>query len=171
MRALDDMELVKLCGVSRELTEHTHADAVIENDYSDGYNWSIRLYTPTERDDIKYFIVYPDCITGEYPMFSSKKCARISIYSPEYIHCSDCTKEEWILNYDEKEHLCKILNTTTVKLVEGEYFNLETLDAKEIKTWDYLLYEYGRTLLGYNDDIRINLKGLPMPDYMQLPER
>ena len=151
MEKLDEeyIEEMKVFGLSVELTERIDADAVAGMYKKDGYNWALWTYPPTERDDLKYFIAYPDCATGEYPMFTNKRCARISILAPEYIKCSDCTKEEWILTHEEKKRLCEYLN-------EGN-------------NWKRLQALYEDALEGFSGKI-VHVKGLPIPDYMQLPE-
>ena len=48
--------------------------------------------------------------------------------SPEYIHCEDCSKNEWTLNNEEKKHLCEIVNSF----------------------WEILLTEYENELYSYD---------------------
>lgn len=146
MKQEDDMELVKQLGISRELTEFSWTEYRVLNDFSN-YRWAIQLHPPIERNDLMYFKIYNRGIAGQLPMFTSTKCARISILSPEYIHCSDCSKEEWILNADEKNHLCEILTD---------------------KIWKNLLYHYSHELYAYDGRKEI-VYNLPMPDYSKLP--
>ena len=73
------------------------------------------------------------------------KYSRISLTEPKYIHCSDDSTPEWILNDNEK----KIL--------------METLAPK----WDYLLDFYEDQSIGMYGKT-IHVKGLPMPDYTKL---
>lgn len=144
MKHLDDMEFVKEFGLSRELTEFSCTDARIYNDYE--YNWAIQIYPPIERYDVIYFIVYNNLTPGYYLNYADK-CARISMECAEYIHCNDCSKREWILNHDEKIHLCEILTDDI---------------------WKKLIYEYEEQLFHF-DGIPRKFK-LKKPDYMLLPE-
>ena len=73
------------------------------------------------------------------------KAARISCYAPEYIECRDDGRISWILNKEEKEWLVSVL-------------------APEL--WDFLIDRYY-----YNKDCILDPPTIPMPNYMELPER
>jgi len=138
-------------GLSLELTERIEADSAavvcvsMNNDLC-----SILTHPPVEKDDLIYFIIYKGVEIGVSPKSISSKCARISMLSPEYIKCSDCSKEEWILNYDEKKALCRIL--------------------RDDGYWKYVLLSYMDALISWDIGKKIDISNLPMPDYMQLPE-
>lgn len=136
----------KKIGISEELTENYEVEARIYND--DEYDWAIHIHPPTEREDIIYFKIYNNNKSGTIAQFASDKCARISMLSPEYIKCSDCSKSEWILNKEEKDHLCKITNLF----------------------WKTLLNDYENELYSYDGNRRPEILGLQMPDYTKLRE-
>lgn len=134
-------------GISLELTEHSEVEARIYND--DEYDWAIHIHPPTERKDIMYFKIYNNNKSGTIAQFTSDKCARISMLSPEYIQCSDCSKKEWILSKKEKEHLCKI----------ADLF------------WKSLLIDYENELNWYTGKEHPEILNLQMPDYSKLPDK
>lgn len=149
----DNDKLVNYLGLSRELTEWSQCSVPIASD-AYKYGWRIVLHPPVERNDIMYFKLYN--IAGECPDDlhptcgpSSTKCARISITEAQYIECSDTTKNNWILNNDEKEILKQIL----------------TPDV-----WYSLLFHYQNEISGYDDIYgNIDITNLPIPDYSKLP--
>ena len=155
MKQTDDLELVNQLGLSRELTEFSWTECRILNDHT--YMWVIQLHPPIERDDIMYFKIYNNAIPDQVPMFNATKCARISLLNPEYIHCSDCSKEEWILNHDEKIHLCEILDNFYWKLLLIQY-------QDQLEAYD------GRNLNLYSFDGENFIPNIEKPDYMKLPE-
>ena len=156
MKQTDDMELVESLGLSRELTEFSWTECRILNDHE--YMWAIQLHPPIERDDVMYFKIYNNATPGIVPMFNSTKCARISLLSPEYIHCSDCSKEEWILNEDEKNHLCKILDDFYWRVLVMQYQDqLEAYDGRQLNLYSFC-----------DDKIITNI---PKPNYMLLPNK
>ena len=148
MKQIDDEVLVKELGLSRELTEFSQIDARIYNDDSE-YDWALHVYPPIERDEIMYFVIYDKCLIDDVRS-ENTKMARISMRAPEYITCTDSSKESWILNENERAHLYDILT------------------ADNEKTWDNLKYFYAHEMNWY-DDRKINLDDLAMPDYRLLP--
>lgn len=154
MKQIDDMKLVEQLGLSRELTEFSWTECRILNDNSD-YRWIIQLHPPIERDDVMYFKIYNNLVPGQTPMLNSTKCARISLLTPKYIHCSDCSKEEWILNNNEKNHLCEILDDFYWKILLMQYQDqLEAYDGRKLNLYSLI-----------NDEIILNLE---KPNYMLL---
>lgn len=117
MKQIDEDNIVQAFGLSKELTEYSEVEARVYNDHSE-FKWAIHIYPPINRND-----------------------------NPEYIHCSDCSKEEWILNKKERDHLCEILTP---------------------KIWELLLFYYEEEMIGY-DSRKINIANLKMPDYSKLP--
>ena len=137
-------------GSSVELTERIEADGVVPFEIIiGGDSCSIWTHPPVERNDLMYFIIFKGVEEGSSPYIVSSKCARISLTAPEYIKCSDCTKDNWILNYEGKKDLCRIL--------------------RHKKIWEIILREYMGALDGWNGK-EIDISDLPIPDYMQLPE-
>lgn len=146
-------ELSYRLGISKELSESPYIEARIYNDPSE-YGWYIQIHPSLKSDRLYYFKIYNkkrDVFDGIFGIHTSTKCARISILSPEYIRCTDSSKDEWFLNNDEKRHLCDILD-----IQEGLY-------------WNDILYSYEEEIK-FNTDKSIQLQGLSKPDYMQLPE-
>jgi len=133
-------------GISEELTEDYEVEARIYND--EKYDWAIHIHPPVARKDIVYFKIYNNNTKGSIAQFASDKCARISMLSPEYIHCEDCSKNEWTLNNEEKEHLCEIVNSF----------------------WEILLTEYENELYSYDGKRRPEILKLQIPDYTKLKE-
>lgn len=147
MKTIDDMDLVNLLGLSRELTEYSQTEARVYN--CDDNKWAIQINPPIERSDLIYFILYDhkflcDIITNK------TKMARISMMTPEYIHCNDSSKEEWILTEEERDQLYEIL----------------TKDNNKI--WEMIKSCYHDELQAY-DERNLNLSDLEIPDYSKLP--
>lgn len=141
----DNAKLVKEMGISKELTEHTEVEARVYDDFSE-YGWVIHIHPPTERKDLIYFKIYKgfQC-PAEVGLWTASNCARISMLKPEYINCSDSSIKSWILNKDERNHLCSIIS----------------------EIWDKLLFDYSRELTWlFGTDTELSLV---MPDYSKLP--
>ena len=141
----DNDTLAKKLGVSSELTENTQVECRICN-LPNG--WAIQIYPPLERNDIMYFILYDKQFIDDIMSDSVKMC-RISITSPSYIQCSDCSKMKWILNEDEKQYLFNILKENNMKL------------------WEILKNSYSEQLL-YYDNRKLDLSNIQLPDYRLL---
>ena len=75
--------------ISKELTEHYDVEYHVLTYAESGNTMHIMINPPTERDDLFYFKVFNNDV------FKADKVARISLFAPEYIHCSD--NSEWIL--------------------------------------------------------------------------
>lgn len=148
MKQIDDEVLVKELGLSRELTEFSQIDARIYNDDSE-YDWALHVYPPIERDDVMYFVLYDRSMIDDVRS-DKTKMARISMLAPEYVTCTDSSKERWILNENEKAHLYDVLTENDGKI------------------WDNMKYFYAHELNWY-DSRKIDLDDLAMPDYRCLP--
>ena len=145
----DDDTIVKLLGISKELCELSTVESRIYNDFSE-YKWIIHIYPPYNKYDSPYFLLYDNLTVGDATFERSTKCARISMISPEYVRCSDSSKKEWILNNDEKRHLCELMSNDWI------WYDL-LISSYE----DELKFCYGKN---------INMHHIKRPDYMQLPE-
>lgn len=142
---MDYDNLIKEWGISKSLGEHPEAGARIYNDFSK-YNWIIHIHPSNVLPP--YFKIYKDCLfPGKYSGWSARYCTRISMLSPEYIQCNDCTMTSWILNEDERNHLCEI--------VKGR--------------WQFLLSSYADELEWYIGEPHPEIMQLKMPDYTKLP--
>lgn len=141
----DNDKLVEEMGISKELTEHSEVEARVYNDFSE-YGWIIHIHPPTERQDLIYFKIYKGFSSpAEFGLWTATDCARISMLNPEYINCSDCSINTWVLNEDERNHLCSIINDI----------------------WDGLLFDYSQELTWLTGtDVDLNLQ---IPDYTKLP--
>lgn len=86
--------------------------------------------------------------------FTTKKIG-ISLFEPKYIKLPLERKEQqWILSEDEKRELMKILRKQ------------DRLNCKKRKLWQSILHDYNWEL-----NEKVVPEDLPMPDYMQLPEK
>ena len=134
-------------GLSENLGESPYAEARIYNDFSE-HGWIIHIH-PSELDNVSpYFKIYKNCsVPGVVSGWSAKTCARISMVSPEYIHCDDCSLESWILSHDERNHLCNII----------------------AKVWRFLLSSYSDELEWITGNPHLEILELQMPDYSKLP--
>ena len=142
----DDLELVEHIGLSAELTENSNVNTVISNVQYEDYRVSIHICPPVERDDVKYFMIYNVYWPRGEDIYAMK-CARISLFEPKYIECIDSTIPNWVLNKDEKKTILKEIS----------------------RIWRRILYQYEFVLYGFDNKI-VKLQGLPMPNYMLLPE-
>lgn len=143
--SLDNDRVVNTYGLSRELGECYNIGTRIKLDkYVD--DWEIHI-NPSLTTENVYFQLYDFSRITEVIHSHSTKCARISLFSPQYIHCSDCSKEEWILTNDEKESLCRILTDNI---------------------WEKIKSEYCNRMMFASEDMINKIKSLPMPDYSRL---
>lgn len=144
----DEQKLIEALGISLELKEHSQVESMIQ--FYEDKKWYFYVHPPIEANGLIYFQIYNaetevESPIGPFVLYRSSKIARISMTSPEYIHCSDCSKKEWILNHEEKEYLCSIIT--------GDM-------------WKYIQEDFGcESPLLIDGELN-----LPMPDYMQLPE-
>lgn len=145
--SLDHDKVVKTYGLSRELGEcYSLGETILDESSISG--WEFHINPPLVETEKIYFQLY-DLGRLETTMSSfACKCARISMLSPEYIHCSDCSKEEWLLNKKERDHLCDILTDDL---------------------WEKIKNEYCICASFYDKDIIDKIKSLPIPDYSKLP--
>jgi hypothetical protein len=143
--------------ISQELTEAYGVDALIW--VARDVNWSIWLH-PATKSDMVYFQLF-----DSKDMFVSKKCARISVKSPEYITCSDDFRERWILDDHEKATLCNILNKEYIVWAGPNRY-----DHSGRTIWETLLETYVEQVMytGYIGDLSY-VPSLPLPDYTKLP--
>ena len=102
---------------------------------------SIWVY-PSDINNLRHFIVF-----NSTSYLYATKAARISCHASEYIECNDDGRISWILNKEEKEWLVSVLTP---------------------EKWRYLLYEYYYNKYADEPDEDYYI---PMPDYMQLPEK
>ena len=136
----DDMQLIHDLEISKELGEHSQIEARVVDSGNDG-NFRYTIYVhPSENCKLVYFQIYDDI-----NIFDAKKIARISMLNPEYIHCSDCSKEEWILSEEEKRALIPIIQ-----------YN-----------WENILFDFKDNRWSFEDEFA----WIPMPDYTQLPTK
>ena len=132
--------------LSKELSEECWCEFIVINFNTNNKRFSIYVTPPTSGNKLYFKVLDRD-------WNNSIKCARISLLKPEYIHCSDCELDEWILNDQEKKDLVDVLQT---KIYLGE-----------MTYWQYLTDQYDfqtKFLPNYNP----NIINLPMPDYMKL---
>ena len=145
----DDEEFIYELGISKELGEHSLFEAPVcfigDCTGNSHDNEIIYIHPPVNKDKI-YFQIYDDIDISK-----AKRLARISMTKPEYIHCNDCSKEEWILSEDEKDKF--------IPIIQSKWECIKRIFAKEVK------YEpsYERCVDW--------ILGLPMPDYTQLPTK
>lgn len=144
---LDSDKVINTYGLSRELGEFYNNGKIIVND-TRIIPWEIHINPPILKTDKLYFQLYNWSRLTSRLYSNSTKCARISMISSEYIHCSDCSKEEWILTSNEKETLCNALTNNV---------------------WEKLKDEYIKSLMFADNDIINKIKNLSMPDYSKLP--
>ena len=140
----DDEELVYDLGISKELGEHSQIEDRVLNIYDGIYDWCIQLHPSLKTNNKNfYFKIY-----NKRDMTSANKVARISMIKPEYIHCSDCSKEEWILSEDEKKYYIQEIQK------HWESIKLAYVNIGEYEGFDQSGLNY--------------ISNLPMPDYTQL---
>ena len=111
---------------------------------------------------IEYFIIFDAMFIWE-----ARRLARISFREPRYIFTNlKNYKENWILNKKEKAMMVSMLSPSWITAIEG--FNTEMGAYDRRWPWDAgkLFYTDGR--MKFPKALPNNL---PMPDYMQLPER
>lgn len=105
--------------------------------------------------------------SGQYPHMNiyegnitlSKKCCRLSLLEPKYLHPTDCDIHNWILSKEEKDDLVKLLTSkNTTNIFPGI---ASTIWECIIRGYNFELY--CRT--GIQESIPYNQK---MPDYMKL---
>ena len=136
----DDMKLVHDLGISKELGEHSQIEArVADSGNNSDFKYTIYVH-PSENDQLVYFQIYDNI-----DIFDAKKIARISMLNPEYIHCNDCSKEEWILSDDEKKTLIPIIKNN----------------------WENILFDFKDNRWSFEDEF----VWVPMPDYTKLPTK
>lgn len=134
----DDMQLVHDLGISKELGEHSQIEARVVDSGDDNNDFKYTIYVhPSENDQLIYFQIYDNI-----DIFDAKRIARISMLNPEYIHCNDCSKEEWILSDDEKKTLIPIIKNN----------------------WENILFDFKDNRWSFEDEFTL----IPMPDYTQL---
>ena len=143
----DDPLLMKDLGISIELTEHTQIESPI---YVDRCKFKFYIHPPTELENIIYFKLYKGIKPGENWIWTADNCARINMLKPEYIHCSDCSIPEFILSYNEKVELMKILNSGT---------------------WDLIKHSFNDQTQFMDNYSWIDISKLELPNYMLLPEK
>ena len=140
----DDDKLIHDLGISKELGEHSQIEDRVLNICDSIHDWCIQLHPSLKANNKNfYFKIY-----NRRDMTSATKVARISMTSPEYIHCNDCSKEEWILSEEEKKYYIpeiqkhwECIKLAYVNMGEYEGFNQSELDC---------------------------ISNLPIPDYTQL---
>lgn len=143
----DDNILVKELGISKQLMEHSQIESPFWINDKNLDNIKVYIHPPIKDTGLVYFKLYGEINPGEHYIWTAKKCARISMLNPEYIRCTDCSMDDWILSYNEREYLC----------------NLLTDDI-----WNSLLYTYYNEVeYMYKNPERILY--LQMPDYSKLP--
>lgn len=140
------MDMNDKYGLSDRLGEKWDIDSRIFNDPETG--WCIHLFPSTNNPDMGYFIVYP---YGYFDgIFNCNKMARISVFEPRYIICSDSTKNNWIMNVEEKMKLVNMLTDDVWREILNQYkFQLEVWDNFSCNLPEYI----------------------PMPDYTKLPDQ
>lgn len=95
-----------------------------------------------------YFIVYSYGYFDD--IFNCNKMARISVFEPSYIICSDSTKNNWIMNAEEKMKLMNMLTDDVWREILNQYkFQLEVWDNFSCNLPEYI----------------------SMPDYTKLPDQ
>ena len=142
----DNEEFIHNLGISKELGEHSLFEAPIcfisDCTGNPHDNEIIYIHPPVNKDKI-YFQIYDNI-----DMSKAKRLARISMLNPEYIHCNDCSKEEWILSEEEKDKF--------IPIIQSRWENIKRIFTKEVK-YEPSYEEYVNWILG-----------LPMPDYTKL---
>lgn len=140
-------DIIKEWGISKNLGEHPEAEARIYNDFSN-YGWIVHIHPSNTLQP--YFKVYKNCsFPGKNSGWSAEYCSRISMTEPKYIHCDDCSLKEWVLDSDEKDHLCEIIK----------------------ESWSFLLSSYVDELKWYTGKEYSEIYKLPIPDYSKLPDK
>lgn len=140
------MDMNDKYGLSDRLGEKWDIDARIFNDPETG--WCIHLFPSTNNPDMGYFIVYPYGYFDD--IFNCNKMARISVFEPSYIICSDSTKNNWIMNAEEKMKLMNMLTDDVWREILNQYkFQLEVWDNFSCNLPEYI----------------------SMPDYTKLPDQ
>ena len=140
----DDDKLIHDLGISKELGEHSQIEDRVLNICDGIHDWCIQLHPSIKANNKNfYFKIY-----NKRDMASATKVARISMTNPEYIHCNDCSKEEWVLSEEEKKYYIpeiqkywECIKLAYVNMGEYEGFNQSELDY---------------------------ISNLPMPDYTRL---
>lgn len=135
--------------ISNELHESACCDKIITCHFNndDPLTGVVNMMVFINPPDPDYGKLYMRVANGPFPdpLKGFTKYSRISLTEPKYIHCSDDSTPEWILNDNEKKILMEIL-------------------APE---WNNLLHYYKtqtEAIIGKS----INIEGLPMPDYTKL---
>ncbi len=151
---------VKICDLIYGLTKKGY-DYVDETPF---YNFDfMRATNPYSKDKFHIAIPYIQETGKEYfvvcdhwSRHKSTKCAKISFHSPEYVRdWQFLGKKKWILTREEKENLIAFLNQSI-----PDY----------ISRWKDIICTYNNNQQ-YVDEVQDIPEDLPMPDYMQLPEK
>lgn len=144
--ALDSDRVVNTYGLSRELGEYyVNGNSILMNAHI--LPWEIHINPSLFENINPYFQLYDGFRVTSILSSSALKCARISLLSPDYVHCSDCSKEEWILTDEEKEILSKALTN---------------------EIWEKIKDNYCKSLLFADETVINKIRDLPIPDYSNL---
>lgn len=135
---------------SKELTEFDGLMTVVLP-YWYNHKWTIACNTPIDHEP--YFIMYYGSI-----MEHDKK-ARISIFKPEYVHCTDDPTPEWILTDEEINEMIGIFNLPCKETDPA-------LDSDNT-VWKNMLIDYEFTSESDNPYYK-NIVNRELPDYTKL---
>ncbi|MBR4318856.1 MAG: hypothetical protein IKP69_02240 [Oscillospiraceae bacterium] len=94
----------------------------------------------------EYFLLYSD-INPQ----NAKKSARIKFRNPEYVICSNYSKERWILNTAQRKQLMQMLTHAY---------------APNYTVWNVLINEFNRELWDDETEKMTLPPDLPIPDYV-----
>lgn len=144
----DNIKTINEMGLSLELHEFSECyDIVYNTESTDNIRWSILVRPPIKKENSVFYFEIIENISDIPAIYSTKKIARINMLCAEYIYCNDCSKDTWILTYQEREKLCELFN---------KYPHL----------WKYIIYKYNAQV-SYFGGALID-ENITMPDYNNL---
>lgn len=115
--------------------------------WSEELNFHIRAYIDVGPQKKAYFVLF-----NHWRLGLATKCARISFLEPKYELGTSFNKSVWFLSEQEKSDLCAFLNQP-----KHSYDSI----------WRSIIAAFNNEVQA-DDDSRMLLEDLPMPDYRRL---